>query len=95
MQEEAQQNRPIFSLVPLKDGMYSIDFNESISRLQAFFICVAAISSQKSLDQSEASNISEAKSFEEPDWSDNFGHPAKYIPAKFTPNPPLSPVGRV
>ncbi|XP_050382215.1 uncharacterized protein LOC126799135 [Argentina anserina] len=56
---EAQENRAVFRLVPGKDGTYSIEFNTSISLLQAFFICVVVVNSQKR-------DMSEAKIYEEP-----------------------------
>ncbi|KAH7514552.1 uncharacterized protein LOC107430695 [Ziziphus jujuba] len=94
VQGEAQQDRPIFSLVPLKEGIYKIEFNASITHLQAFFICIVAMSSQKPSDLSDATNMSEAKAFKEPDLDGNDIVHAK-VPAKYATNPPLSPVGRV
>ncbi|PON32799.1 hypothetical protein PanWU01x14_358110 [Parasponia andersonii] len=90
----AQQNRPILSLVPSKDGIYSVEYNTSISRLQAFFICVAVLSGQKVSDLSSVSNITESKAFDQSDMSGNNGYQVK-LPAKYAPTPPLSPVGRV
>lgn len=91
IQGEAQQKRPIFSLVPLKDGIYKIEFNASITRLQAFFICVAVMSSQKPSGLLDVSNMSGAKTFRQPDLDRRESVPVKYA----APNPPLSPVGRV
>lgn len=94
MQGVEQQDRPILSLVPSKDGTYSVEYNTSISRLQAFFICVAVLSSQKSLDLSSVSNVTESKAFDQSDMSGNNGYQVK-LPVRYAPNPPLSPVGRV
>ncbi|KAF3449030.1 hypothetical protein FNV43_RR09754 [Rhamnella rubrinervis] len=94
VQGETEQNRPVFSLVPLKDGIYRIEFNASITRLQAFFICVAIMSSQKPSHLLDASNMSEEKAFKQPDLDGNDRVQAK-MPSKFAPNPPLSPFGRV
>lgn len=75
---------PIFSLIPSKDGTFSVEYDTSVSRLQAFFICVAVLSGQK-----EPSDDSELKTFEtSPD------HGVKF-PTKYATNPPLSPAGRV
>ncbi|KAM1576361.1 hypothetical protein ACFX15_032161 [Malus domestica] len=93
-EEGAQQNRPIFSLAPGKDGSYSIEFNTSLSLLQAFFICVVVISSCRPSDLSEVSNVLEAKEFQEPNLNRSNGIQVTG-PAKYAPNPPLSPVGRV
>ncbi|KVH88289.1 Protein of unknown function DUF3527 [Cynara cardunculus var. scolymus] len=35
------------SLVSLEDGLYSLEYDPSMSLLQAFYICVAVVSSQK------------------------------------------------
>ncbi|PQM33457.1 uncharacterized protein Pyn_02546 [Prunus yedoensis var. nudiflora] len=93
-EEEAQQNRPVFSLAPGKDGSYSIEYNTSLSLFQAFFVCVVVISSRKPSDLSEVSNRSEAKVFQEPSLIGNNGIQVTG-PAKYAPNPPLSPIGRV
>lgn len=87
------EDRPIFSLEPLKDGICSVEFSTTISSLQAFFICVAVISSQKPLELS-AGNMDEIKAFQQLDVHGNGGVQPK-VPAIYTPNPPLSPVGRV
>ncbi|TXG58723.1 hypothetical protein EZV62_016552 [Acer yangbiense] len=102
--EEPQQNRSVFSLVPLNKEIYSVEFDSSVSLLRAFFICVTVISCQKSSDLSGVSNLYEAKVFdEEPKpWMNGDGvkknHPSNIIlgglPRKYAPNPPHSPVGR-
>ncbi|KAK0585843.1 hypothetical protein LWI29_034798 [Acer saccharum] len=104
LEEEPQQNRPVFSLVPLNKEIYSVEFDSSVSLLRAFFICVTVISCQKSSDLSGVSNLYEAKVFdEEPKpWMNGDGikknHPSNIIlgglPGKYAPNPPHSPVGR-
>ncbi|XP_048439392.1 uncharacterized protein LOC103949416 [Pyrus x bretschneideri] len=90
----AQENRPIFSLAPGKDGNYSVEFNTSLSLLQAFFSCVVVISSCKPLDLSEVNNVTEAKDFQEPNLNQSNGIQVTG-PAKYAPNPPMSPVERV
>ncbi|KAK7256821.1 hypothetical protein RIF29_30337 [Crotalaria pallida] len=47
VQEGAGKNTPLFSLAPLKDGFYSVEFTSTITHLQAFFISVVFLSSQK------------------------------------------------
>ncbi|KAB1224274.1 hypothetical protein CJ030_MR2G000906 [Morella rubra] len=94
VQGEPQQSRPFFSLTQLKDGVYSIEFNSSLSSLQSFFICVAVLSCKRSVDLSETRNMSEAKVFEELILNGN-GKIQKRAPSKYTPSPPPSPVGRV
>lgn len=85
---EAHENRAVFRLAPGKDGTYSIEFNTSISVLQAFFICVIVISSQKTSD------LSEEKVSQEPTSNGTSGIQVTG-PSKYAPNPPHSPVGRV
>ncbi|KAM0026038.1 putative tubby-like protein [Helianthus debilis subsp. tardiflorus] len=46
-QGEFQNKRPIFSLSPLKEGIFSIDFNSALSPLQAFSICISYVESRK------------------------------------------------
>ncbi len=94
IQGGALQASPIFSLTALKDGIYSIEFNSSISFLQSFFICVALLSCKRPLDLSETRNMSEAKVFKEPILNENDGI-LRRAAAKYAPNPPSSPVGRV
>ncbi|KAI8556772.1 hypothetical protein RHMOL_Rhmol05G0281500 [Rhododendron molle] len=84
-------NRPIFSLEPFEKGIYSVQFSPSISLLQAFSVCVAVISNQKSFDFSEANHPSEAELLHE---SNATGCDRMKTPTKYVPPPPLSPVGR-
>jgi hypothetical protein len=94
VQGEAEQTRPFFSLTPLKDGVYSIEFNTSISLLQSFSICVALLSCKKQVDLSETTNMPEAKVFKESILNENGGIQRKAA-SKYAPSPPPSPVGRV
>lgn len=87
VQGEDKQNKPVFSLVPLNGEIYSVEFNSSISLLQAFFVCVTVLSGQKLSDPSEARKLYDVKG-----PSVVTGEkPAKYA----APVPPSSPVGRV
>ncbi|GMI96465.1 hypothetical protein like AT5G01030 [Hibiscus trionum] len=100
-QGEAQQNMPIFSLAPHKKGIYAIEFSSSITALQAFFISITVISCRKSSDLPELSNLPEGKVIKETILDGSFGMDNKptialgTLPAKYAPNPPHSPVGRV
>lgn len=84
-------NRPIFSLEPFEKGIYSVQFSPSISLLQAFSVCVAVISNQKSFDFSEVNDPSEAEQVHE---SKVTGFDRMKNRTKYVPPPPLSPVGR-
>ncbi|XP_059667891.1 uncharacterized protein LOC132313222 isoform X2 [Cornus florida] len=90
-----QENKPIFSLAPFKKGTYSVEFNTSISLLQAFSICIAFISSQESSDFMEVNNMSEAKLLREPALTGCDRTKPPTIPLRYIPSPPPSPVGRV
>ncbi|KAI7745573.1 hypothetical protein M8C21_001846 [Ambrosia artemisiifolia] len=47
LQGEVENKRPIFSLSLLKEGIFSIEYNSSLSPLQAFAICISYVESQK------------------------------------------------
>lgn len=92
-----QQDKPVFSMAPLKGGFFEIRFDSSISMLQAFFICVAVLNGQNPADPSEASKFApEEKMIKYPD-SNGINRVRERQPAsiRYAPNPPLSPVGRV
>ncbi|GAB4856832.1 hypothetical protein Ancab_014750 [Ancistrocladus abbreviatus] len=79
-----KQRGPTFSLVQYRNGFYSVEFDDSISKLQAFAICIAVINGHSYTDLLDANDSGERKQ------GLQGGHPARY--ATF---PPLSPVGRV
>ncbi|WOH08133.1 hypothetical protein DCAR_0727570 [Daucus carota subsp. sativus] len=90
-----QENKPSFSLSPFKTGVYSVEFNSSISLLQSFFMSIAFISSQKLHEIFEG--MLDARSFTQPNI-DKLEFPIAIpgdIPAKYVTKPPPSPVGRV
>ncbi|CAL5210950.1 unnamed protein product [Lathyrus oleraceus] len=94
VQEGAEQETPIFTLVPLKNGFYSIEFSSTISHLQAFFISVVLLSSRKQLGSLEIGSMREEILKESSSNNNSSRHHGK-TPMKYTPMPPLSPVGRV
>jgi hypothetical protein len=94
VQGEAEQTKPFFSLTPLKDGVYSIEFNASISLLQSFFICVTLLSCNKQAVLSGTTNTAEAKVLKESILNENGGI-QRNAASKYAPSPPPSPVGRV
>lgn len=93
-QEGAEQEMPIFTLVPLKNGFYSIEFCSTISHLQAFFISVVLLSSRKQPGSLEIGSMREEILKESSSNNNSSKHQGK-TPMKYTPIPPLSPVGRV
>ncbi|CAN0926451.1 hypothetical protein LINGRAHAP2_LOCUS35344 [Linum grandiflorum] len=87
--------KPVFVMRPTEKGMYSIEFNRRISLVQAFFISVTVIHSQK---PSDLVDLTMEKAYLKASYADE---PTRKISGggatttKFTPSPPLSPVGRV
>ncbi|KAJ6750690.1 hypothetical protein OIU85_001249 [Salix viminalis] len=53
-----EENQPVFSMAPFKEGIYSVEFNTSLSTLQAFSLCIAVLDGKK---LSESSNLFEEK----------------------------------
>lgn len=74
-----------------KDGIYSIEFNSSLSVLQAFSVCIALLESRKRNGKWEDQNLSVGKSLGETTLCSSNGD----IPTEYVSNPPLSPIGRV
>ncbi|GAV65467.1 DUF3527 domain-containing protein [Cephalotus follicularis] len=88
VQGECQLDRPLFSLEPLAKGIYSVEFNSSVSLLQAFFICVTVLSCQGLSDLAETSDQSEAK------VSQKISTVVQgEVPAKVAPHQPISLLG--
>lgn len=100
-QEDVQENQPAFSLAPFKDGIYSVEFKPSLTHLQAFSICIAALNSGKLSMLSDLAASLEEKTSEEAISMENDGMKvpngiqtevlARYVSYP----PPLSPAGRV
>ncbi|KAK7286857.1 hypothetical protein RJT34_22168 [Clitoria ternatea] len=93
VQEGSEQDTPLFTLLPLKDGFYSVEFNSTITHLQAFFISVAVLSSHKQPGSLEISSMHD-EFLKEPSSNNNSKHEGK-APLRYAPMPPLSPVSRV
>ncbi|PKI66488.1 uncharacterized protein LOC116211120 [Punica granatum] len=89
-QVDTQENLPELTLALFKDGIYSIEFNSSLSVLQTFSACIAVLESRKMIENLEDPNLSVGKSSGVSMHSHNGDLPGKYIS-----NPPLSPAGRV
>ncbi|KAJ8753907.1 hypothetical protein K2173_000161 [Erythroxylum novogranatense] len=99
-QGSAQQDKPVFSLDPSDNGPHLVEFDPSISSLQALFICVTLMNCLKPSELvgeyklPEDKDLLEPKSFNEGTKKISTVYPRK-VPLKYTPCPPLSPVGRV
>lgn len=89
-------NQPFFSFAPFQDGIYSVEFNSSLSLLQAFAICIAVWDGKQLCKISELSDSIEDKTLQETiRVQRNSSLVDGDAPAKYISNPPLSPVGRV
>ncbi|XP_052186979.1 uncharacterized protein LOC127797858 [Diospyros lotus] len=64
-QGEVPDDRPVFNLSPFKDRIFSVEFNSSLSFLQAFSICIAVINSRKPYELSGLGTLFEEKYPEE------------------------------
>ncbi|XP_014521812.1 uncharacterized protein LOC106778366 [Vigna radiata var. radiata] len=93
VQEGAEENTPIFTLLPLKDGFYSVEYSSTINHLQAFFVSVIVLGNQKLQSSLEMNNIQEAidKGFSSKNNQELQGKAALY----YNPIPPYSPADRV
>ncbi|KAG2670045.1 hypothetical protein I3760_14G065300 [Carya illinoinensis] len=98
-QDDVQVNQPFFSLAPFKDGIYSVEFNSSLSILQAFSICIAVLDSTKPCELSLPRDSIKEKTWEEtrliPSERIRTPNRIEVVPARYASYPPLSPVGRV
>lgn len=52
-QGEVPNEIPFFSLSPLKEGIFSVEYNSSLSLLHAFSICISVIECRKSCQHTE------------------------------------------
>ncbi|KAF5954253.1 hypothetical protein HYC85_007109 [Camellia sinensis] len=100
--EEVLDDRPIFSLSPFKDRIFSVEFNSSLSYLQAFSVCIAVLNSGKPYEVPELNKLFEDNLSEEAPFvvvndgikSSNQVQPE--VPASHASYlPPILPVGRV
>lgn len=93
------KGQPIFSLAPFKDGFHSIDFDASVSLLEAFSICVAVITSRHLSGIFDGNLLPEAKVSVEAKNEDvdmkNMSITPGEVPPKYVSSPPPSPVGRI
>ncbi|XP_071717153.1 uncharacterized protein [Rutidosis leptorrhynchoides] len=58
IQGDVITERPFFSLSPLQDGIFSVEYNSSLSLLHAFSICISVIECRKSSDHTELKTYS-------------------------------------
>ncbi|MBA0807252.1 hypothetical protein Gohar_023070 [Gossypium harknessii] len=95
-----QDKKPFFSLAPFRDGIYSVEFNSSLSHMQAFSICIAVWDSRKhcELSESEPFTSSQERTLGETILNERINAPNPLqgeTAARYVQYPPVSPVGRV
>ncbi|PWA83427.1 hypothetical protein CTI12_AA168660 [Artemisia annua] len=83
-QGDEMNGRPFFSLSPLKEGIFSVEYSTPLSLLHAFSICISVIECRKSSDHTYV-----AKQVDEGEVDED------EAPVAYTSLPPISPVGRV
>ncbi|CAI9761991.1 unnamed protein product [Fraxinus pennsylvanica] len=97
IQGEERGSKPIFSLEPTSNGFYSLEFNASISLLEAFSVCVASITSRKLPEILDVNNLSETAGLSEVTIGKDKMKPQTtlQVPVKYVTCPPSSPFGRI
>lgn len=83
-QGDVTTERHFFCLCPLKEGTYSVEYNSSLSPLQALSICISVVECRKS-----SQHITDNRTYVAKQVQDD------PVPVRFASFPPLSPVGRV
>ncbi|KAJ0830833.1 hypothetical protein HanPSC8_Chr15g0660011 [Helianthus annuus] len=89
-----KKNKCSFRLVTVEDGLYSLEYDPSMSMIQAFSICVAVVSSHKLTHIFQVNYVRESK-----ELSENIRSPMSdknvKIREEFVSKPPASHVGKV
>lgn len=80
---DVTNERRFFSLCPLKDAIFSTEYNSSLSPFQAFSICISVMDCRKSSQHTDSRTYVAKQVQDDPN------------PVRFASFPPLSPVGRV
>ncbi|KAF5797225.1 hypothetical protein HanXRQr2_Chr08g0361131 [Helianthus annuus] len=83
LQEDVTNERPFFSLSPVKEGIFSVDYSSSLPLLHAFSICISVIECRKS------SRYTELKTYVAKQVDDDVA------PISYASLPLVSPVGRI
>lgn len=84
LQGDVISERPFFSLSSLKEGIFSVEYDSSLSLLHAFSISISIMECRKSCQYTEV-KMYVAKQVDEDDEA----------PVTYASLPPVSPVGRV
>ncbi|KAI3806442.1 hypothetical protein L1987_22347 [Smallanthus sonchifolius] len=83
LQGDVINERPFFSLSPVKEGIFSVDYNSCLPLVHAFSVCISVIECRKS------SRDTKVRTYVAKQVDDNMD------PVTYASLPPVSPVGRV
>ncbi|KAK8476061.1 hypothetical protein V6N13_058674 [Hibiscus sabdariffa] len=89
----AHDKKPFFSLAPFSDGIYSVEFNSSLSLMQVFSICIAVWDSGNHCELSESVPLYEERTLGETMVNDRTSEPNPIeaeTPARYVSYPPVS-----
>ncbi|CAH8389672.1 unnamed protein product [Eruca vesicaria subsp. sativa] len=86
-------NQPFLSFTPYREGVYAVEYNTSLSLLQAFSTCIAVNEGRNLLKTVEPNTSREVSSNER--LKTCSGPIEGEAPGKYVSHPPVSPVGRV
>ncbi|KAM3325593.1 hypothetical protein P3S67_000718 [Capsicum chacoense] len=90
-----RRSKPIFSMAPLKNGLYSVEFDSSVPLLEAFSICVSALTSHKLADIFEIGSQGQKASSDVMRGIKASTTVQGQVPQRYVSSPPPSPVGRI
>ncbi|XP_004246372.1 uncharacterized protein [Solanum lycopersicum] len=90
-----RRSKPIFSMAPLKNGLYSVEFDSSVPLLEAFSICVSALTSHKLADIFEIGSLGRKASSDATMGTKASTAVQGQVPQRYVSSPPPSPVGRI
>ncbi|KAJ0238838.1 Uncharacterized protein HA466_0233860 [Hirschfeldia incana] len=91
-------NQPFLSFTPYREGVYAVEYNTSLSLLQAFSICIAVNEGRNPLNTWRVDNkaCGEVSSMSQNERLKSCSGPIEgEAAAKYQSHPPVSPVGRV
>ncbi|KAG5583782.1 hypothetical protein H5410_044216 [Solanum commersonii] len=91
-----RRSKPIFSMAPLKNGLYSVEFDSSVPLLEAFSICVSALTSHKLADIFDIGSLGQKKASSDATRGIKASTAVQgQVPQRYVSSPPPSPVGRI
>ncbi|CAN4115989.1 unnamed protein product [Withania somnifera] len=87
-----RRSKPMFSMAPLKNGLFTVEFDSSIPLLEAFSICVSAVTSHKLAHIFEVGQKFSSDATRGTKASTTV---QGQVPQRYVSSPPPSPVGRI